>query len=109
MWKKANRFALNKPKVKPENIAPILEPLNVTIEYVDFGQGLESAVLQTAKLLNREDKAATVIEKYTKSLAAAKALLPEQKSGKKVIIINGTYIPKTDRSFLRGGSAGWIC
>ena len=98
---KSNPFCLYKPKVKPENIVPIMAGENVTIQYVDFSNGLEQAVRQTAKLLDREAKADTVIEKYKKQLARVKAKLPTEKSGKKVIIFSGTYQSSTGKSMLR--------
>jgi ABC-type Fe3+-hydroxamate transport system substrate-binding protein len=97
------------PKLKPENIAPLLAGLDVTIEYVDFNQGLEAAVRQTARLLDREAKADTVITKYKKDLAAANAKLPAQKSNKKVIVFNGTYQPSTGKSILRVEAPGGYC
>ena len=73
------------------NIVPILKGLDVTIEYVDFNEGLESAIRQTAKLLGREDKGEALIEEYNKNLVKAQAKLPKEKLGKKVLILSGTY------------------
>ena len=98
---KSELFCIYKPKVNPENIVAILAGMDVKIEYVDFSQGLESAVRQTAKLMDRESKADKVIGKYKKQLAKVKAKLPKEKSGKKVIIFNGTYQPSTGKSTLR--------
>lgn len=98
---KSDVFCLYKPKIKLENIAVIMAGMDVKIEYVDFSQGLESAVRQTAKLLDRESKADKVIEKYKKKLARVKAKLPKEKLGKKVIIFSGTYQPSTGKSTLR--------
>ncbi|MCK5165224.1 MAG: ABC transporter substrate-binding protein [Desulfobacula sp.] len=103
---KTDVFCLYRPKIKIENIAVILAGMDVKIEYVDFSQGLESAVRQTAKLLDREAKADKVIEKYKKQLAKVKTKLPKEKSGKKVIIFNGTYQPSTGKSTLRVEAPG---
>ena len=104
---KNNRYCLYMPKVKPENVVPLLADLDVTIEYVDFNQGIESAVRQTARLLDREANADTVIAKYKKNLAAVKAKLPAQKSGRKVIVLSGTYQPSTGKSILRAEAPGY--
>ena len=103
---KNDSFCLYRPKMKPENIAPILAGMDVTIEYVDFSQGLETAVRQTAKLLNRESRADQVIENYKKNMAMAKAMLPASALGKKVIIFSGTYQPSTGKCLLRVEAPG---
>ncbi len=97
-------FCIYKPKVKPANVVPLLKGL--TIEYVDFSQGLESAIRQTARLLGRQSKADALIKRYQKALAKAKSCLPKAGLGKKVVIINGTYQSSTGKSFLRIEAAG---
>jgi len=94
-------FCIYKPMVKPANVIPLLEEKDLTIEYVDFSQGLESAIRQTANLLGCQSKADTLIERYDKSLAKAKSGLPKAGLGKKVVIINGTYQNATGKTFLR--------
>lgn len=94
-------FCIYKPKLKPANVVPLLKGKGLTIEYVDFSQGLESAIRQTGKLLGRQSKAATLIEIYNKALAKAKSGLPKAGLGKKVVIINGTYQGSTGKTFLR--------
>ena len=94
-------YCLYKPEVKPENVVPLLAGKGLTIEYVDFSQGLESAIRQTAKLVGRESDADALIEAYNKALLKAKAALPETKPAKKVLIICGVYQPETGKTFLR--------
>ena len=94
-------FCIYKPKVKPANILPLLEGKGLTIEYVDFSNGLESAIRQTANLLGCNSKADALIERYNKAMAKTKKKLPKKKLGKKVVIIDGTYQSTTGKSFLR--------
>ncbi len=94
-------FCIYKPKVKPANVVPLLKGKGLTIEYVDFSNGLESAIRQTAKLLGCQSKADALIDRYNKALAKAKKGLPKAKLGKKVVIINGTYQSATGKTFLR--------
>ena len=103
---KSSAFCLFKPKVNPVNIAPILEGMDVRINYVDFSQGLESAIKQTAKLLDREGKAGALIEEYNKNLAKAQAKLPKEQLGKKVLIFSGTYQKGTGKPMLRVEAPG---
>jgi hypothetical protein len=103
---KSTPFCLYKPEVKPENIVPIMAGEDVTIEYVDFSDGLEQAVRRTAKLLGRESRADGVIEKYQKALAAAKSKLRVDKTRKKVIVFNGIYQPSSGKSMLRVEAPG---
>jgi len=94
-------FCIYKPKVKPSNIVPLLKGKGLSIEYVDFSQGLESAIRQAAKLLGCQSRADALINRYRKALAKAKNALPREKLLKKVIIINGTYQGSTGKTFLR--------
>ncbi len=94
-------FCFYKPKVKPANIVPLLKGKGMTIEYVDFSNGLESAIRQTAELLGCKSKANALIKRYNKAMAKAKDALPKEKLGKKVVIINGTYQRATGKTFLR--------
>ena len=104
---KSDPYCLYMPHVKPENIVPIMAQEKVTIQYVDFSNGLEDAVRQTAKLLNRSQRAAqTVIDQYNKALAAARAKLPAEKSGKTVVIFNGTFQAATGKTLLRVEAPG---
>lgn len=103
---KNDNFCIYKTKVKPINIVPILEGLDVKVEFVDFNQGLESAIRQTAKLIGREDKADALIEEYNKNLAKAQAKLPKEKLGKKILILSGTYQQGTGKPMLRVEAPG---
>ena len=94
-------FCIYRPKVKPSNVVPLLRGMDLTIEYVDFSQGLESAIRQTAKLLGCQSRADALIDNYNKALAKAKSGLPKAGLGKKVVIINGTYQGSTGKTFLR--------
>ena len=94
-------FCIYKPKVKPANVVSLLKGKGLTIEYVDFSNGLESAIRQTAKLVGCQSKADALIDRYNKALAKAKKGLPKAKLGKKVVIINGTYQSATGKTFLR--------
>ncbi len=103
---KSKLFCLYKPKINPVNIAPLLEGMDVKIEYVDFSQGLEQAIRQTAKLLDREDRADALIEAYQKNLARAQEKLPKEKLDKKVLIFSGTYQQSTGKPMLRVEAPG---
>ncbi|PIE59422.1 MAG: hypothetical protein CSA32_03460 [Desulfobulbus propionicus] len=104
---KKDDFCLYKPQVKPASIAEILKDSGstATVEYVDFKDGLESAVRQVAKLTGREDKVNTVLEKYNKELSMAKKKMPKN-LGKKVVILNGTYQQGTGKPTLRVEAPG---
>jgi hypothetical protein len=103
---KSKLFCIYKPEVNPINIASILEGMDVKIEYVDFSQGLESAIRQTAMLIDREDRADELIKKYKKNLDKAKAALPKEKLGKKVLILSSTYQSSSGKLMLRVEAPG---
>ncbi len=103
---KTDHFCLYKPEVKPDSIAQILKGSDVTVEYVDFAGGVESAVRQVAKLVGREDRVDALLEKYKKSLAKAQAMIPKE-LGKKVLVFNGTYQHDTGKLSLRVEAPGF--
>jgi ABC-type Fe3+-hydroxamate transport system substrate-binding protein len=100
------QFWLYRPEVKPANVVPLLKGMDLTIEYVDFAQGLESAIHQTAKLIGRESKADALIERYNKTLGKTEMGLPKAPLGKKVIIFSGIYQSTTGKTFLRVEAPG---
>ena len=94
-------FCLYLPNLQPVDVVPLLEGTGVTIEYVDFSKGLESAIRRTALLLGLDEKAEALIERYRKELAETMQALPARKSDKRVVILSGVYQGKTGKAFLR--------
>jgi ABC-type Fe3+-hydroxamate transport system substrate-binding protein len=103
---KSDPYCIYKPEVKPENIVPLMAGKNLSIDYVDFSDGLDSAVRQTAALVGRENQADAVIAKYHKAMDAVATKLPERKSGKRVVIFNGIYQASTGKLILRVEAPG---
>ncbi len=105
---KSASFCLYKPNVAPANIAAILKDkgMDVTVEYVDFTNGLESAVRQTAKLVGREDRVDELLKQYNHKMTRAQKQLPKEPLGKKVIIFNGIYQKDTGKPTLRVEAPG---
>lgn len=98
---KNDAFCLYKPEVKPENIVPILEGMDVKIDFVDFADGLESAISQTGKILGQEKQAEELIMRYQKRAAEMSKYMSADPVNKKVVIINGVLQKVTGKSFLR--------
>ena len=100
-------FDPGKPSRDPMNLLPVLEQsgvmeeLGVVVEVVDFGTGVEEAILQLGKLLGREAKAAALIEHRRAVQAEAERLLPLPIAGKRVVILEGVYQPGTGKAFVR--------
>ena len=103
---KSNPFCIYKPEITAESIAAVLKDTEATLEYVDFSEGLESAVRQTAALLDREDRVAFLVETYRNAMDKASAKLPQEKSGKKVLLLNGIFQGSTGRTILRVEAPG---
>lgn len=92
--------------VAPEDIVPVLQEHDLKIDYVDFTDGLESAVRQTARLLECQEQAEEVIKKYSKEMAQARKNLPDTPPSTPVVIINGVHQPETGRVMLRVEAPG---
>ena len=103
---RSSPYCLYKPELKPENFLKNIDTAGLTIEYVDFSNGIEQAVNRTAELLQCSEKAEDVIAKYKKQMKNAEELLSQKGAGKKVIIFNGTFQPSTGKSILRVEAPG---
>ncbi|MCJ8499761.1 ABC transporter substrate-binding protein [Desulfatitalea alkaliphila] len=95
------RYCEYRPDLKPENLGTILADKGLEIAYVDFSNGLESAIRQAAELLDRRAEAEALIETYNTKRATVQNSLKARNPGKSVIIINGTYQESTGRAMLR--------
>lgn len=102
----SKEFCLYMPKVNPMNIIPLLEGKGLTLDVVDFENGLDAAIRATGKLLNREAKAEELIKSYASSLARAKKKMPKEALGKKILILNGIMVGKTGKSFIQVEASG---
>jgi len=99
---KSNKFCLYKKKVTPEKVAELVKNVpGVTIEYVDFTKGMDTAIGQAAKLFGKEEKGRSIAAAYQKAMKKVEASLPAKGLGKRVLILNGNYSASTGKTFLR--------
>ena len=104
---KNDKFCLYMPKVNPMNVVPLVQDVpGVTVEYVDFNQGMASAIAQTAKLLGKESRGKEVAAAYEKAMKKVEADLPKTGLGKRVLVLNGTYSQASGKSFIRFEAPG---
>lgn len=99
-------YCLYKPEVNPENCLSSLQENELTINFVDFSEGLESAIHKTADLLNCSAKADGVIAKYKNTKEKALQKISPKAANKNVVIFNGTFQPSTGKSTLRVEAPG---
>ena len=98
---KSDPFCAYVPDLELEKIATFLDGKGFAIEFVDFTNGLASAVRQAAALLNCPEKAADLLSNHEKALEQTRKKMTGRNYVKKVVIINGTYQPATGKAFLR--------
>ncbi|MEF2232136.1 MAG: ABC transporter substrate-binding protein [Pseudodesulfovibrio sp.] len=99
---KSEKFCLYMPKVNPAGVAELVRDVpGVTVEYVDFTQGVPQAVIQAAKLLGREAQGKAVAEAYEKAMQAVEKGLPAQGLGRRVLVLNGMYASASGKVFVR--------
>ncbi|WP_462325319.1 ABC transporter substrate-binding protein [Desulfoplanes sp.] len=103
---KSEPYCLYMPTVHPENVLPLLKGSDAKIEYVDFSNGIESAIAQTARIFGRESKGDELVRKYRKNMAMTKKMLPAGPLNKKVVVINGVYQASSGKSLLRVEAPG---
>ena len=101
MVEKSKNFCLYRPEMEPMKILPLLEGKGFEVEVVDFSHGIESAIQQTARLINREEKAEELINTYKAALQKAQSKMPETKLNKKVLVLNGIVQKGTGKAFIQ--------
>ncbi|WED24668.1 ABC transporter substrate-binding protein [Vibrio sp. JC009] len=107
---KSAQFCLMKKKVKPENVLSLVEGLDITVDVIDFSDGVEDAIDQMGKVLKKEEKAAELKASYAKKMAKAEAFVNKNKaraSGKKVVVLNGVVMKGKGKGFLRVEAPGF--
>lgn len=97
---KNEHFDIYLPEANPMNIVPLLESKGLQLEFVDFSEGIESAIRQAGKLLKREKRAEELITAYKAALQKTKRRMPQEKLGKKVLILKGILVKKTGKPFI---------
>lgn len=104
---RSSSFCLYKPQVNLELAAGLVEGLGVKVEYVDFDDGIEAAILHLGKLLGKEEESFVLKEKYQQSLAKVEKKLPKADSDKKVVVFSGVMQQGTGKGFLRVEAPGF--
>ena len=99
-------YCLYKPEVKPGNIVPLLDGVDVQIDFVDFTKGLDSAIRQLGSLVGREKQAEVLIERRANQMAKVKKMIPVSPLNKKVVVINCILQKTTGKSFYRVEMSG---
>ncbi|MFH1139630.1 MAG: ABC transporter substrate-binding protein [Pseudomonadota bacterium] len=82
------------------------EHKDLKVEYIDFSEGLEPAIRNLAKSLNKEAEGEKLIERYNQEAAVVEKNIPKEKIGKKVLVLNGVYQPATGKTFVQMESKG---
>ena len=103
---KSKPFCFYKKNIQFENIEKQLSGKGLSIEYVDFNDGIKAAVQRMGHLLGKETKAKKLLEDYAAAMEQMKKVLPREKSNKKIVVISGTLQAKTKKVFLRVEAPG---
>lgn len=104
---KSQQFCLYKKNMNPLNVVPLVKDIpGVTIEYVDFTKGMASAIAQTAKLLGKVEKGKKVAAVYEAAMQKVQKTLPKQGLGRRVLVINGFYVQRSGKAFVRYEAPG---
>ncbi|OEU52361.1 MAG: hypothetical protein BA861_06375 [Desulfobacterales bacterium S3730MH5] len=94
-------FSLYAPDVNPMKVVAQLEGKGFDVESVDFSDGIESAIEQMGRLLNREAKAGELIKSYKSRLKKSLKRMPDKKQNKKVLILRGIPVGNTGKFFVQ--------
>ncbi len=93
--------------VNPVQAADLVKDMpGVQVEYVDFTKGVASAIEQTAQLLGKEARGREVAAAYAGEMKKVEELLPAEKTGRRVLVLNGVYAAATGKTFVRVEAPG---
>ena len=94
-------FSLHMPTANPMKVVPQLKGKGFELGFVNFSDGIESAIEQTGKLLSREAEAEKLIKSYKSRLNKSLKKMPDKKQDKKVLILRGIPVGKTGKFFIQ--------
>jgi ABC-type Fe3+-hydroxamate transport system substrate-binding protein len=98
---KSDPFCTYVPALQLEKIARFLDGKGMDIQYVDFSNGMEAAVRQTAGILGRTDRADALLDEYAKQMKKTRKKMDGKQFVKTVVIFSGTFQAATGKTFLR--------
>jgi len=97
----SKNFSLHMPAANPMKVVPQLEGKGFELGFVDFSDGIESAIEQTGRLLSRKAEAEKLIKSYKSRLNKSLKRMPDKKQDKKVLILRGIPVGKTGKFFIQ--------
>lgn len=98
---KSRDFCAYKKELDLEKIGDLAKSGGYEVSYVDFSQGLDQAMHNTAELIGQKHKAAPAMEKYRQAMEETRKFIKNKTFVKNVIIIRGTYQAASGKTFLR--------
>ena len=103
---KSAKFCLYMRDVDPRNVVPLVQDVpGLTVEYVDFTQGVVPAITQAAELFGKQEKGREVAAAYEAAMRKVETSLPANKLGRRVLVLNGLYA-RSGKSFVRFEAPG---
>ena len=103
---KSAPFCACMPKIDLNALAVLLKGKGFDVAFVDFPQGLENAVRETADLLGCPDKAGGILADYETAMRKTRQKMAGKAFAEEVVIIRGTYQEGTGKTFLRVEAPG---
>ena len=94
-------FSLYMPDANPMKVVPQLEGKGFELGFVNFSDGIESAIEQTGRLLSREAEAEKLIKSYKSRHNKSLKRMPDKKQNKKVLILRGIPVGNTGKFFVQ--------
>ena len=103
---KSHPFCLLQPSANPLDAVEFLQKRGVEVKIVDFGQGVEEAITQTAAILGKPDEGKALLARYQKAVRKLEKATAGQKLGERVVVLNGIYQAQTGKAFIQVQAPG---
>jgi len=93
----------NQPKsgVNPARVIPILQKAGLTVEVVDFDNGIEAAITRLGLLLQRRKQAEKVKQEYLKTLEKVTKKIAVKKTSQNVVVLRGILVGSRSTPFVQ--------
>ncbi len=93
----------NQPKtgVNPAKIIPVLQKAGLTVEVVDFDNGVEAAITSIGLLLQRQEQAEKLKQEYLKALGKVTKKIAAKKTSRNVVVLRGVLVGSRSTPFVQ--------
>lgn len=98
---KNKRYNQPKSGINPARIIPVLQKAGLTVEVVDFDNGIATAITRLGLLLQRQEQAEKLKQRYLKTLKKVTKKIAAKKTSRNVVVLRGVLVGSRSTPFVQ--------